>query len=160
MLELVVTEYLYLNHGEPEGILTNWRSSLSAHRKVLAPPPSCGFVDLLRLSRGKTGGTRRAQILANSFEAVIGAPCTWTRAGKLQDIYYRKHPFYFEEILATGSWMDPNLSVRNRSGLRRASRLSTKCRRGRPRPRQNLYGGRLRGENYAAKGTGSSKQAG
>ena len=28
VLELVVTEYLYLNHGEPEGILTNWRSSL------------------------------------------------------------------------------------------------------------------------------------
>lgn len=28
VLELVVTEYLYTNYLEPEGILTNWRSSL------------------------------------------------------------------------------------------------------------------------------------
>ena len=28
VLELVVTEYLYTNFAEPEGILTNWRSSL------------------------------------------------------------------------------------------------------------------------------------
>ena len=28
VLELVVTEYLYANYSEPEGILTNWRSSL------------------------------------------------------------------------------------------------------------------------------------
>src|ERR1051326_9085208 len=28
VLELVVTEYLYNNYTEPEGILTNWRSAL------------------------------------------------------------------------------------------------------------------------------------
>jgi ribonuclease-3 len=27
VLELVVTEYLYATYSEPEGILTNWRSS-------------------------------------------------------------------------------------------------------------------------------------
>ena len=28
VLELVVTEYLYLNFSEPEGVMTNWRSAL------------------------------------------------------------------------------------------------------------------------------------
>jgi ribonuclease-3 len=28
VLELVVTEYLYSNYPDPEGILTNWRSAL------------------------------------------------------------------------------------------------------------------------------------
>jgi ribonuclease-3 len=28
VLELVVTEFLFINYSEPEGILTNWRSSL------------------------------------------------------------------------------------------------------------------------------------
>ncbi|HEX5797155.1 MAG TPA: ribonuclease III domain-containing protein, partial [Candidatus Saccharimonadales bacterium] len=27
ILELAVTEYLYINYPEPEGILTNWRSA-------------------------------------------------------------------------------------------------------------------------------------
>ena len=37
VLELVVTEYLYGNYSEPEGILTNWRSSLVRTERVLAP---------------------------------------------------------------------------------------------------------------------------
>ena len=28
VLELIVTDYLYQNYKEPEGVLTNWRSSL------------------------------------------------------------------------------------------------------------------------------------
>src|SRR5579862_4429588 len=75
VLELVVTEYLYGNFTEPEGILTNWRSALVRTESIGAAAARCGFEPLLRLSRGEKHGTDRArqQILANSFEAVIGA---------------------------------------------------------------------------------------
>src|SRR5487761_909533 len=75
VLELVVTEFLYANYSEPEGILTNWRSSLVRTESIGAAAARLGFESLLRLSRGEKRGTERArgQILANSFEAVIGA---------------------------------------------------------------------------------------
>src|ERR1043165_6257283 len=75
VLELVVTEYLYNNFSEPEGILTNWRSSLVRTESIGAAANKFGFEPLLRLSRGERRGTERAraQILANSYEAVVGA---------------------------------------------------------------------------------------
>src|ERR1700743_1187979 len=75
VLELVVTEFLYGNYSEPEGILTNWRSSLVRTESIGAAATRLGFEPLLRLSRGEKHGTERAraQILANSFEAVTGA---------------------------------------------------------------------------------------
>src|ERR1700712_3109742 len=36
VLELVVTEYLYNNFKEPEGILTNWRSALVRTESISA----------------------------------------------------------------------------------------------------------------------------
>src|SRR5579863_9847461 len=75
VLELVVTKYLYANFAEPEGVLTNWRSALVRTESIGAAAAKLGFEPLLRLSRGEKHGTdrSRAQILANSFEAVIGA---------------------------------------------------------------------------------------
>jgi ribonuclease-3 len=75
VLELVVTQYLYTHYPDPEGILTNWRSSLVRTESIGAAAARNGFESLLLLSRGEKRGTERAraQILANSFEAVIGA---------------------------------------------------------------------------------------
>jgi ribonuclease-3 len=108
VLELVVTEYLYVNYEEPEGILTNWRSSLVRTESISAAAAKHGFEPLLRLSRGEKRGTERAraQILANSFEAVIGAIY-------LDQGYEAAKRFItvsilstFAEILSSGSWMD------------------------------------------------------
>src|SRR3954471_18306770 len=75
VLELVVTEYLYKNYSEPEGILTNWRSALVRTESISAAASRFEFEPLLRLSRGEKRGSQRAreQILANTYEAVIGA---------------------------------------------------------------------------------------
>src|SRR5687768_2631161 len=75
VLELIVTEYLYQNYSEPEGTLTNWRSALVRTESIGAAAQRLDFEPLLRLSRGEKRGTSRArlQILANAFEAVIGA---------------------------------------------------------------------------------------
>jgi len=109
VLELVVTEYLYGTYDEPEGILTNWRSSLVRTESISAAAAKYGFEPLLRLSRGEKRGTdrARAQILANSFEAVVGALYLDQGYEATKRFITESILSTFESILATGSWMDP-----------------------------------------------------
>jgi ribonuclease-3 len=109
VLELVVTEYLYGNYADPEGILTNWRSSLVRTESIGAAATKYGYEALLRLSRGEKRGTERAraQILANSYEAVIGALYLDQGYEEAQRFITESILSTFETILASGSWMDP-----------------------------------------------------
>ncbi|HTH72695.1 MAG TPA: ribonuclease III [Candidatus Pristimantibacillus sp.] len=108
VLELVVTEYLYGNFSEPEGILTNWRSSLVRTESIGAAAAKFGFEPLLRLSRGEKRGTdrARAQILANSYEAVVGAIYLDKGYGAAKSFITKSILVTFKEILKTGSWLD------------------------------------------------------
>lgn len=109
VLELAVTEYLYKSYEEPEGILTNWRSALVRTESIGEAATLAGFEPLLRLSRGERRGTERArlQILANSFEAVIGA--LYLDQGYEPARAFIEHTILskLENILKSGSWMDP-----------------------------------------------------
>ncbi len=109
VLELVVTEFLFNAHDDPEGILTNWRSALVRTESIGAAAKRCEFEPLLRLSRGEKRGTERArdQILANSYEAVIGAIYLDQGYDVAKEFITRTLIITFEEILASGSWMDP-----------------------------------------------------
>lgn len=109
VLELVVTEYLYCNYDDPEGILTNWRSSLVRTESISAAASKYGFEPLLRLSRGEKRGTERAraQILANSYEAVVGALYLDKGYDAAKEFITESILSTFKEILETGSWMDP-----------------------------------------------------
>ncbi len=75
VLELVVTEHLYKNYPNPEGDLTNWRSALVKTETISDASRDLGFENYLFMSRGesKSKGRARQLILANCFEAVIGA---------------------------------------------------------------------------------------
>jgi len=76
VLELVVTEYLYKEYPQkPEGELTNWRAALVNAKMLSEIAKNLEFNDFLLLSRGeeKEVGKARQYILANTFEAVIGA---------------------------------------------------------------------------------------
>lgn len=109
VLELVVTEYLYINYIEPEGILTNWRSSLVRTESIGAAASRLGVEPLLRLSRGEKRGTERArgQILANAFEAIVGA-LYLERGYEACKVFITENILStFDDILKTGSWMDP-----------------------------------------------------
>jgi ribonuclease-3 len=68
-----------------------------------------GFEPLLRLSRGEKHGTERAraQILANSFEAVVGALYLDQGYDEAKRFITDNLLVTFKEILASGSWMDP-----------------------------------------------------
>jgi ribonuclease-3 len=109
VLELVVTEYLFINFKEPEGILTNWRSSLVRTESISAAAARYDFEPMLLLSRGEKKGTdrARAQILANSFEAVIGAIYIDKGYDIAKNFINKTILSTFKEILETGSWMDP-----------------------------------------------------
>ena len=109
VLELVVTEYLFSNYEEPEGVLTNWRSALVRTESIGAAAQKFDFESMLRLSRGEKKGTERgrAQILANSFEAVIGAIYLDQGYEKAKDFIAKSILVTFNEILSKGTWVDP-----------------------------------------------------
>lgn len=108
VLELVTTEYLYVKYKDPEGILTNWRSALVRTESIGACASRLGFEPLLRLSRGENRGTdrARAQILANSFEAVVGAIYLDHGYDVAKQFITKNLLITFADILASGSWMD------------------------------------------------------
>jgi ribonuclease-3 len=68
-----------------------------------------GFEPMLRLSRGEKRGSERArnQILANSFEAVVGALYIDQGYEPAKVFITESIISTFEHILASGSWMDP-----------------------------------------------------
>ncbi len=162
VLELAVTEYLFNNYDDPEGILTNWRSSLVRTESIGAAAVKFGFEPLLRLSRGEKQGSARAraQILANSFEAVIGA-LYLDQGYEAAKIFITETIIStFETILASGSWMDPKSYLQE---LAQSQEVATPVYKvidedGPDHDKTFLVGvyvaGKLRGQ-----GTGPSKQA-
>ena len=109
VLELVVTEHLYNNFEEPEGILTNWRSALVRTESISAAADREGFEPLLRLSRGEKRGSERArqQILANCYEAVVGALYIDKGYEAVKEYINRTLLPTLKEILQSGTWLDP-----------------------------------------------------
>ncbi len=110
VLELVTTRFLYDNYAEPEGILTNWRSSLVRTESIGEAASKHGFEVLLRLSRGeKRASSERArlQILANAYEAVVGALYLDQGYDAAKAFIDRTLLVTFDDILKTGSWQDP-----------------------------------------------------
>jgi len=75
ILELIVTEYLYKNYKEQEGKLTNWRASLVNSNTLSKLAQELDFNDYILLSKGETRDTGKARqsILANAYEAFLGA---------------------------------------------------------------------------------------
>ena len=76
VLELVVTEYLYQHYPNPEGDLTSGRASLVNSNMLAKLAEQLGLGQYLYLSKGEakdTNGKARRYILANAFEAVVGA---------------------------------------------------------------------------------------
>lgn len=76
VLELVVTDFLFAKYpGKDEGVLTTYRSALVNAITLSEVASSVGMNDFLLMSRGEAKDTGRARqyILANTFEAVVGA---------------------------------------------------------------------------------------
>lgn len=109
VLELVVTEHLYTHFREPEGILTNWRSALVRTESISAVAAGEGFEPLLRLSRGEKRGSERArqQILANCYEAIIGALYLDQGYEAAKKFITNSLIPTLKQVLENGLWLDP-----------------------------------------------------
>lgn len=108
VLELVVTEYLYGHFDKPEGELTNWRSALVKGPMLAKIASNLGINNLLCLSRGesKSQGKARQLILANAFEALIGAVYL-DRGYTVARNFLKKHLIiYLDEIIKDQSYKD------------------------------------------------------
>jgi len=76
ILSFLTSQFLYLNYPNyPEGVLTNIRSSLVKTKSLGESAKALGFGDLLFLSHGEeeSGGRNNMSLLADSFEAFLGA---------------------------------------------------------------------------------------
>lgn len=109
VLELAVTDYLFRKYDEPEGILTSWRSALVRTESIAEAGQDLGYESLIRMSRGEKQGSERAryQILANSFEAVIGAIYLEKGYQAAAEFVGQNIIRRLEGILESGSWRDP-----------------------------------------------------
>lgn len=108
VLELVVTEYLYNHYSNPEGELTNWRAALVNAHILSKIATGLGFNDYVLLSRGETKDTGRARqyILANAFEAIIGAIYLDQRLKKTKEFINQYVISHLPEILKEGAYRD------------------------------------------------------
>jgi ribonuclease-3 len=162
VLELVVTEFLYGNYDDPEGILTNWRSALVRTESIGAAADRLGYAALLRLSRGEKRGSDRArlQILANAYEAVLGALYLDQGYDVAKRYIHDTLLTTFDEILKTGSWMDPKSHLQE---LAQSSENATPAYRvleeDGPDHEKNFTVGVFVDGQLRGKGSGPSKQA-
>jgi len=108
VLELVVTDYLYQNYPNPEGELTNWRSALVKGEMLAKIAMELNLGEYLFLSHGeeKSGGREKDYLLANTFEALIGA--IYLALGyKKADFFINKFLLiHLEDILTKGTHID------------------------------------------------------
>lgn len=163
VLELAVTKYLYENYSNPEGELTIWRAALVNSKMLAEISQRLGFNDHLLLSKGETRDTGRARqfILANTFEAVVGAIYLdqgFEKAkefieknliaelpGILEKKLYHDPKSRFQEMAQEKMGTTPTYEVLGESG---------------PDHAKHFIVGIFLGEKMIAKGEGPSKQAG
>lgn len=109
VLELVVTDFLFRNYSEAEGILTSWRASLVRTESIGEAGQLLGYEPLVRMSRGEKQGSERArlQILANAFEALIGAIYLERGYDDAAEFITKHISSKLDNIIAEGSWRDP-----------------------------------------------------
>ena len=109
VLELVSSDFLYRNYNEPEGIMTSWRAALVRTESIGEAGKELGYEPLVRLSRGEKHGSERAHdvILADCFEAVIGA-IYLDKGYEEAKKFIEKHILVkIDDILESGVWRDP-----------------------------------------------------
>ena len=161
VLELVVTEYLYKTFNKPEGELTNWRSALVRGEMLSQIAQQIGMGDCLMLSRGeqKSQGKARQLILANAFEALVGA--IYLDGGyEAASSFIHTHVIsQLDKILEEGRHIDAKSDLQEKSqeqlGITPTYNVLEST--GPDHDKMFVVGVYL-GERLLAKGTGSSKQ--
>jgi len=164
ILSYLVSEYLYKNYKDfTEGELTNLRSSIVKTSTLGTVAKNLGLGRLLLLSRGEEegGGRNNPSILADTFEALIGAiflDCGLPPVEKilnkllfsllpkiLAEKSYKDAKSIFQEVVQEEIKVSPNYKVLSQKGPDHAKEFTV---------------GVFVGKNLWGTGVGKSKQEG
>lgn len=109
VLQLLSSEFLFIKHPTaPEGDLTNYRAAVVCTESLAAESKRLGYGELLLLSKGEevTGGRSREYILANTFEAVMGAMYLEYGLDVVKKFVQRELFYKIEDIITKESYKD------------------------------------------------------
>ncbi|CAN5724682.1 ribonuclease III [soil metagenome] len=109
VLELAVTHFLYFKYpNKPEGDLTAFRAALVNTYSLADTAEAIGLNDMLLLSKGESKDTGRARqiILANAFEALLGA-IYLDQGYETAEAFLAKHLYAkIDAVVQERSWQD------------------------------------------------------
>ena len=113
VLELVSSDFLFRNYDYPEGIMTAVRAALVRTESICEAGKELGYEPLVRLSKGEEHGSERAHdsILADCFEAVIGAIYLDQGYEAAREFIAKHILSKIDTVLEEGSWRDPKSYV-------------------------------------------------
>ncbi len=162
VLELVVTEYLYVNFPNPEGELTTWRSALVNGDSLAVIAQDLNIEPYLYMSKGEekdANGKARRYILANAMEAIIGA--VYLDLGwEVSKSFVLKHVVSkLADIIKEQSYIDPKSKFQEAAQSRLSVTPSYKVlEESGPDHLKTFIMGAYLGKDLIAKGEGTSKQ--
>jgi ribonuclease-3 len=162
VMELIVTENLYKKYPEKaEGELTNWRAALVNAKMLTSVAEELGFNDFLLLSKGesKETGKARAYILANTFEALVGALYLDSGYDITAEFLKKYLLVNLSEIIKTGSYKDSKSHFQEEAQEKQGITPSYKVvKEWGPDHDKKFVVGVFLEEEHVADGEGSSKQ--
>ena len=163
VLELVVTEDLYARFPDkPEGDLTSFRAALVNSKMLSDVSVDLDVNEFLLLSRGEAKDIGRARqfILANTFEAIVGAIYLDQGYGAAKDFIMRVLLPHLDEVLAKKLYKDPKSlfqeEAQEREGVTPSYEVISEWG---PDHDKHFIIGVFLGEEKVAEGEGPSKQA-
>ena len=162
VLELAVTEFLFAKYPEKaEGELTAYRAALVNTVSIADAAGKLGMNEYLMLSRGESKDTGRARqiILANAFEALIGAIYLDAGYAAAQKFIGEQLFHKTDDVVANRLWQDAKSKLQETAqeelGITPAYRLLEQS--GPDHDKQFVVGAYI-GSEKVAQGAGRSKQ--
>lgn len=162
VLELIVKEFLFRKYPSiQEGLLTAYRSGLVNNVTLSDTAVELGLNDFLLMSKGeaKDTGRARAQILANTFESIVGALYLDQGYESARTFVARFLLPKMDEIVEGGLWRDPKSQLQEaaQEHLRLTPTYEVLEEKGPDHGRQFIVGVYF-GSDLVARGQGGAKQ--
>lgn len=162
VLELIVTDFLYKTYpAKPEGELTTYRSALVNAITLSEVAQNLTMNDFLLLSKGeaKDNGRARQYILANTFEAVIGAMYL-DQGYEVAKSFIERNIFVFaDKMIARGNLVDAKSTFQEKAQEKEGLTPSYKLiRDSGPDHDKSFTVGVYIGKEQVSTGDGKSKQ--
>lgn len=164
VLELAVTDYLYKKYpNEDEGVLTSYRAALVNANIISDIARDFGMNEYLLLSKGEAKDTGKARnyILANTFEAVLGAIYIDQGYVEAEKFVAKTILIHIDNVVKNKLWKDPKSYVQEKAqeflGVTPAYKVISESG---PDHDKHFTIGIYFGNELAAEGKGKSKQEG